>query len=180
MYVSCHDDCWWPMLFLWQLVLMNQTWGTKEPSTVKKKQMCRELWKEIEEIYLKYWAIFCQSNILTSWNTKLEEGTDCAITRLEKIKKRGAGGLVSTASLQRQMYDSANMAPMPALNFGNNLLREKQRIWKQFVNVQPSFPFSSNKSYSNYWPFPALEWHFQAFWDATAALKRNLLILVLV
>lgn len=58
--------------------------------------------------------------------------------------------------LQREMYDSAKMVSVSALNFGNNLLRERERIWKQFVIVQPSFLFFSNESYSNYWPFQSL------------------------
>lgn len=48
-------------------------------------------------------------------------------------------------TLQREMYDSAKMLSVSALNFGNNLLREKERIWKQFVIVRPSFLFPLTK-----------------------------------
>lgn len=43
------------------------------------------------------------------------------------------------STLQREVYDSAKMVLVSALNFGNNLLQETERIWKQFVTVQARF-----------------------------------------
>lgn len=44
------------------------------------------------------------------------------------------------STLQREVYDSAEMVLLSALNFGNNFLQETERIWKQFVTVEPRPP----------------------------------------
>lgn len=93
-----------------------------------------------------------KNHSLTSCAIKSQRSTDFThktnrkwVTWQEKRPCFSFKRVATHSILQREMYDSAKMVSVSALNFGNNLLRERERIWKQFVIVQPSFLFSLTK-----------------------------------
>lgn len=93
-----------------------------------------------------------KSHSLTSRAIKSQRGTDLTYSTNRKWvswQERGPcfrfRRVPTHPALQRETYESAKMVSVSAVNFGNNLLREKERIWKQFVTVQPSFLFPPTK-----------------------------------
>lgn len=108
-------------------------------------------------ICLNYWAIFHQSqkkHSLTSCEIKSQRNTDSkhkenrkTVTWLESgfLRSFWCSRVTTHSTLSRAMHDSAKMVTVSAPNFGNNLLGQKETVWKQFVIIQPSFLFPLTK-----------------------------------
>lgn len=145
--MNIHNWCWW----ITRMVI----WGTGLVSAVCQKHDSSRQHRR-KAICLNYWAIFHQSqkkkHSLTSCEIKSQRNTDSkhkenrkTVTWLESGPCFWCSRVTTHSTLSRAMHDSAKMVTVSAPNFGNNLLGQKETVWKQFVIIQPSFLFPLTK-----------------------------------
>lgn len=97
-------------------------------------------------------SITKKKHSLTSCEIKSQRNTDSkhkenrkTVTWLESGPCFWCSRVTTHSTLSRAMHDSAKMVTVSAPNFGNNLLGQKETVWKQFVIIQPSFLFPLTK-----------------------------------
>lgn len=153
--MNIHNWCWW----ITRMVI----WGTGLVSAVcQKHDSSRQHMQELQTSTggrLFVWIIGQFSinhkktkHSLTSCEIKSQRNTDSkhkenrkTVTWLESGPCFWCSRVTTHSTLSRAMHDSAKMVTVSAPNFGNNLLGQKETVWKQFVIIQPSFLFPLTK-----------------------------------